>query len=187
MALSTDPTHIADRLSRLYARATESERSAGLAWYWRATDTIDTLAREFGTDRETVAGVVAILSPSCPWSRNIRGAHLVLSAHLVGDDWTTCKSASVYGANVRKAFTYLSGDRSVLRGPKVTAFAANLRGDLDFVTIDIWATRAAIRADLPGRNRKAIDRAYRIAAKRAGISPAEFQAIIWVHVRGGAD
>jgi hypothetical protein len=185
--LSHHPEAIAKRLTRLFALTTESERGAGEAWYWRATDTIDALAAEFGHDRATVAAVVAVLSPQTPWDRNIRGARLILDAHASGDDWRSCASASVYNANVRKAFRVLDGDSSALRGPKVEAFAANLRGDLDYVTLDVWAIRAAIRADLPGRHRDAIARGYRLAAARAGISPAEFQAIIWVKVRGKAD
>ena len=184
----TNAETVAKRLGRLYAKTTDSERAAGIAWYWRATDTIDALAVEYGHTRETVAAVVAILSPQCPWGRNIIGARLVLETHAIGGDWTDAKSATVYGANVRKAFRYLDGDTSALRGPKVEAFAANLRGDLDYVTVDVWATRAAVRRDTPGRDRKAIVHGYKLAARRAdAISAAEFQAIIWVHVRGSAD
>lgn len=188
--MKSSPIHaetVAKRLGRLYAQTTPSERAAGVAWYWRATDTMDALAAEFGHTRETVAAVCAILSPQCPWGRNVAGTRLVLDAHARGGDWTECKSATVYGANVRKAFRYLDGDASALRGPKVEAFAANLRGDLDYVTVDVWATRAAVRRDLPGRDRAAIVKGYRLAAKRANVSPAEFQAIVWVRVRGSAD
>lgn len=178
---------IAKRLSRLYARTTDHERAAGLAWYSRATDVMDALAAEYGLTRETVAAVTAILSPQNPWGRNVAGARLVLDAHARGDDWTAATSATVYNANVRKAFRYLDGDTSALSGPKVTAFAANLREDHGFVTVDVWATRAAVRRDIPGRDRAAIVHGYRLAARRAGVTPAQFQAIIWVRVRGSAD
>ena len=181
------PETVAKRLGRLYAQTPESERAAGVAWYWRATDTVDALAAEYGHTRETVAAVVAILSPQCPWSRNIAGARLALSLHAAGHPATDARSATVYFANVLKAWRYLDGDRSALRGPKVEAFAANLRGDLTYVTVDVWATRAAVRRDLPGRDRSAIVHGYRLAARRADMSPAEFQAVVWVHVRGGAE
>lgn len=179
--------HIAKRLQRLYALTTDAERTAGIAWYWRATDTMDALASEYGLDRATVANVTAALSPQCPWGRNVAGTRLVLDTHARGADWTAARSATVYTVNVRKAFRIMDGDHGALKGPKVEAFGANLRGDLDYVTVDMWATRAAVRRDIPGRDRAAIVKGYRMAAKRCGVSPAEFQAIIWVHVRGSAD
>lgn len=183
---SAKPQNIADRLTRLYAQTTPSTRRAGAAWYWRASDTIAAMASESGLPTDVVADVVAVLSPQCPWARNVAGARLALALHAAGADWTDAKAATVYGANVRKAWRILDGDRSALRGPKVEAFGANLRGDLSYVTVDVWATRAAIGRDLPGKDRAAIIAGYRIAARRAGVSPAEFQAIIWCHVRGSA-
>lgn len=187
MPLSTTPRAIADRLTRLYERTTPSERAAGAAWYWRASDVIADMAAESGLPTDVVADVVAVLSPQCPWTRNIAGARLALTLHGAGHPWTDAKSATVYGANVRKAWRILDGDRSALRGPKVEAFGANLRGDLSYVTVDVWATRAAIGRDLPGRDRRAIIAGYKLAARRAGVSPAEFQAIVWVAVRGSAN
>jgi hypothetical protein len=68
----------------------------------------------------------------------------------------------------------------------VEAFAANLRGDLDYVTVDMWAMRAI--GGNPERITKTVQtdvvKGYTLAAIRAGMSPAEFQAVVWVHVRG---
>lgn len=90
---------------------------------------------------------------------------------------------------------------SVLRGPKVRAFYANITGDADAVTVDVWAVRAARgdQACVPdgrGRLRYADDGTvsareyreyadvYRRAARRLGVTPRECQAAVWVAVRG---
>jgi uracil-DNA glycosylase len=96
---------------------------------------------------------------------------------------------------VAKAFRILSGDLSALKGPKVEAFAAAIRGDLSHVVIDAWAARAArsnaenvaklFRSDeMPGtRERRAMAEGYRRAAVARGIEPAAMQAAVWVAIR----
>jgi hypothetical protein len=74
----------------------------------------------------------------------------------------------------------------------VNAFARNIAGDLDAVTIDMWAFAAAC-GDLADKylaragSYETVANAYRIAAKRFGIKPAQMQAIVWVAIRGRAD
>jgi hypothetical protein len=48
-------------------------------------------------------------------------------------------------ANRAKAWRIACGEDpdAVLSGPKVRAFFANIMGDVDAVTIDVWAARAA--------------------------------------------
>jgi hypothetical protein len=80
----------------------------------------------------------------------------------------------------------------VLRGPKVSAFWLNICGNLDVVTVDTWAVRAAgITDDREAQltlNRKGgyerVAAAYQDVAREVGVLPAELQAAVWLHVRG---
>lgn len=199
-ALAMSPEAIAKRLTRLYGRTTESERAAGIAWYNRANDTMAELAAEFNVDIATAARVVAVLSPNNRWASNIAGARTAMAFHAEG--WPAESAfgrCGTYNVNISKAWRILDGDPAALSGPKVTAFAANLMGDTDFLTLDSWAVRAAMgwtrEANFrdgsgpaqPGRNRAVIERGYRLAAMRCGVPVAHFQAVIWVHVRGAAE
>jgi hypothetical protein len=87
------------------------------------------------------------------------------------------------GANVRKAYRILEGDIHAVKGPKVIAFFLNIIGDENHVTVDIWATRAAVGRSIPGKDRALIAEAYRRAAKKRNVSPRDFQATVWVTVR----
>jgi hypothetical protein len=75
----------------------------------------------------------------------------------------------------------------------VNAFARNIAGDWNEVTIDMWAFRAAcgdlaIEKYLARKGAyETVAEAYRIAAKKFGIAPAQMQAIVWVAIRGRAD
>ena len=74
-------------------------------------------------------------------------------------------------------------------GPKTKAFAANIIGDDHAVTVDVWAARiAGITEEQLARVGvyEAVAHGYRLAAKRAGITPAQMQATTWVVIRGSA-
>ena len=72
--------------------------------------------------------------------------------------------------------------------PKTRAFALNLMGNENAVTIDVWMMRAAGIPDnvkLASANRYSIlsDIITRLA-HRNNLTPAQTQAIIWCAVRG---
>jgi hypothetical protein len=81
---------------------------------------------------------------------------------------------------------------SVLNGPKVRAFYANIMGDTDAVTVDVWAARvatgltgkAAERAIGTAKRYADVADAYRHAARILGVTPREVQAATWVAARG---
>lgn len=195
-----DAESIAKRLVRAYERTTDTERAAGIAWYRRANDVVHALATDYGVDVPTVARVIAVLSPNNRWQSNLLGAETALRFHGLGyAPQSAFGRCGTYNVNVTKAWRIMDGDPSALSGPKVTAFAANLMGDTDYLTLDSWAVRIAIgwtRArnfrdgsgvQSPGRYRSAIDRGYRMAAARVGLPVAHLQAILWVHVRGDSE
>ena len=73
-------------------------------------------------------------------------------------------------------------------GPKTRAFARNISGDREAVTVDVWACRVA-GIDETKLSRvgvyEAVAQAYRDAASVKGVDPATMQATTWVTARGG--
>ena len=68
-----------------------------------------------------------------------------------------------------------------LSGPKVRAFAANLKGDMSQVTVDVWMLRLFDYDKPTEKHRKeVVDYVIRAAAE-LGCEPAECQAEMWEH------
>lgn len=154
----------------------------GLAWYGIAQDT----AREVGNgDLKLGAGLVAAISPQMPWKRNVQ-----LAKAAMRGDWRGFTEDKYW-----KCQAILSGVDPwlVLRGMKVRSFYANILGYKNYVTIDTWIAQH-FKVDYPntskpGKGRKVynrIARRIRLDASKAGMSPADYQAVLWCHVRGTA-
>jgi len=177
------------RIRRAYESATIAERAAGLEWYATANAAADDIANAYGIDRRAAAGIIAALSPRMQWAANLRAAHAVAAAAHSGAAHPPRVGMT---GNTDKAWRIANGADpvDVLRGPKVTAFFANIVGDLRSVTVDVWAARAAYgRDDAPvpaGRRYARLADAYRRTADRLGVPPRDLQAAVWVHVRGAA-
>lgn len=179
------------RLLRTFDRADANTVIAGVRWYPLAHATCEAISRQYGVPVDTVARVVAVLSPNMSWKGNITCTRKVL------DGWTAGVPASEVKAglrtNVRKAFEILNGNPDALTGPKVTNFYRNIMGETGIVTVDSWAMRAATgrphtARDVPtATERAAITLAYTRAAARRGVCPRDFQAIVWTVIRGSAD
>jgi hypothetical protein len=175
-----------EQIIATWGRATARDVEAGARWYADAGAMVDSWAVTVGLGREYVAAVFAHLSPRTTWSRNVRGATLLL---------TTGQAPGCLGANVRRARQALasSDPLATLTGPKTARFARNLLGDPDVVTVDVWAARVAFggRPDatviLYRRGMyAAVEHAYRLAAAQAGVPPATMQATTWIIARGSA-
>jgi hypothetical protein len=166
--------------------ATAADLADGLAWYDRARRECERMAAEHGCDVECVAGVVAALSPRCQWASNVRSAELVLAAAAAGEPEPVVNGTM---ANRAKAWRVACGEDpdAVLSGPKVRAFYANITGDLDAVTVDVWCARAAegrANPQAPVRRRyELLAHAYRRAAQRRGMHPRDVQAAVWTTYR----
>lgn len=177
-------------LRRLYRRATPEDVAQGSAWYPNARKIVAEWSTHYGYPVETVACVIAAISPQCPWERNL----------IIADDVLAGRAPSI-GAirlNVVKAqrlrdetgSTLLAhADERMARhfpgGPKVTCFAANLAGDSSLVTVDTHAAQAAIGdpivfPQLRWNRYALIAHAYIDVAHSVGLTPADFQAILWV-------
>ena len=173
-----------DRIVRTYGLADGETRTAGAAWY---SGTVDELAAESGKPRETVAAVLAHLSPRTMWALNVAGARAMLNG--------TELPAGLIGDNVARARVALESATPLETfGPaaaKTRRFAHNLLGDRELVTVDVWALRVALgdRADERGLKRvgvyDALEHCYRLAARRLGTDPVTVQATTWIVARNG--
>ncbi len=181
----------ARRLETLYAQASRETIAEGRAWYPRAFAE----ARELAPDApERAAAVIAALSPQTRWRENVAGARALLSCDplavatlaLPGYRSNHAKAAAI--AHAGAPFGQGPGDAFGAEAPKVRAFFAAIVGDLASVTLDVWAMRAAYprwngRPPSGAAYRRGVA-AYRLAAERCGEHARDFQAIIWLHVRG---
>jgi hypothetical protein len=172
-----------NNLSAILNNADDETWSEGTYWYAVAHSFSADLADRYGVTIETAAGVVAALSPRLPWNLNMRAA---LDLFETGD-------AGVLGGNKAKALRILAGERplDVLRGHKVRSFYTCILDPSQSaqVCIDRHAVDAALGVKGTDKSRKfletlshyqAVCDAYRAAANRLGISPAQAQAIVWV-------
>lgn len=75
----------------------------------------------------------------------------------------------------------LSGD--ILSGQKVSAFASNLLGDLNKVTVDMWMLLYYNETKATKKVYAEISKKISTQAKKYNLFPAELQAILWSAVR----
>jgi hypothetical protein len=184
-------------IAAAFERATADDLAQGLEWYGLAADIANDLARGYGHDTETVAGVIAALSPMMTWRTNIGSARALIDRHAHSLPYPDAG----YGLqrNVAKAWAILEGadPLDVLGGLKVRAFYANILGDPLAVTVDRWAVRIAYGdpahpGTVTAREYHVIADAFRDAAAQLGITARDLQAATWVyfrrvHGRAGAD
>lgn len=188
-----------ERLLRIFEDAPQSALNAA-DWYRDiAARDCERITSETGVPFRTVAAAMAILSPGPQYRVNVRDTRAMCTWAAEGSNGEP-PTVSTYGANRAKCADMLRSwavaleraePASYVSGPKVTAFFRNIIGDLSHVTLDRHAVRPISKAgkDMPTSKaeRAAMEDAYRRAAAKVGLEPAEFQAVIWVAVRGAAE
>jgi hypothetical protein len=116
------------------------------------------------------------------WSSNVALAEALCAGKPV---------TGVLSANLEKAQRILDGERplAVLGGDKVRAFYRAIMGDPEAVVLDVWMMRAAgwQKATLSKSEYASLSEALTSAAERVGLDPADFQAVVWTHVRGSGE
>jgi len=153
-------------------------------WYSRVREEIKS---QYGDDWELFANLLAATSP-----RKQVGANWRL-ADKVYDWWKDAPPISARHVAIPGVIADLGVMPSVipnviralsreeLSGPKVRAFAANLKGDMSQVTVDIWMLRLFDYDKPTEKHRKeVVDYVIRAAAE-LGCEPAEVQAEMWQH------
>ncbi|MGH2568238.1 MAG: DUF7178 family protein, partial [Bacteroidota bacterium] len=150
----------------------------GMRWYPEALATAYEIAGESGYTVEQVAGVIAAVSPNTSWQQNVSLA------------WQLCvegRDGGTFGKNVAYAHRILTGEvwEDVLKGPKVRAFAANILGDTQRVTVDRWMARAAgLNIDRVNVGQYVmVEQAVREGGAAVGVSPRDLQAMVWITIR----
>ena len=173
-------------LLRLYHKATDADMVQGIAWYPEVRRIVGEWATTYCYHDDTVAGVIAALSPQQEWSRNL----------IMADDILAGRPPSVLGLRSNIAKARLMRDSNPLEslstrmmrlfpsGPKVNSFALNLAGDNNVVTVDTHAMQAGLndvmaRYTLKWAPYKVFAECYARAAVNVNRMPCEFQAIIW--------
>lgn len=180
-----------DRIMDTWAKRTASDLESGATWYPSHDAILESMVAMGAPSKEHAAVAFAHLSTRTLYAKNLAGAlalvsggreearrHVFLTRNLdaaeralaAEDPWTT------YGP----------------KSPKTRAFALNLLGDEDAVTVDTWAARIALPEHIDGGKvlsragvYDAIAHCYRLAAKRAGVSAPTMQATTWITARGG--
>lgn len=177
-------------LIKVYRKASPEDIAAGIAWYPAAQAIIREWSGHYRLSVDTVACVVAALSPQLEWTRNL----------VIADDVLAERNPSIGGvlhSNLRKAERLRDSDWKSDRltiggrmleafpgGPKVNSFANNLAGDMSYVTVDTHAVQAALNDPLitlgiPWTPYRIFAECYACAAAKVDRQPAEFQAIVW--------
>ena len=165
-----------------YEAASPETLTSGRAWYDVARREARRLSREYGLTFRQVAGIVAALSPQKRWSVNLRLAETVCETGTCGEQTRTQVWKAEY---IREGQSPLS----VLKGPKERSFYRAIVGDLTVPVVDTWMSYAAGQPTVVGSGRRYRETAEAIvrSAQVAGEHVVDFQAIVWVHVRGGAE
>ena len=165
-----------------YRDADEDTVQLGSDWYGEARAIARNMASNTGRTLSTCAGVLAAVSPRLRWGSNIKVAGALVRGEPV---------QGVFAANLRKAQRILNGERplDVLGGDKVRAFYRAIMGDPNAVVLDVWMMRAAgwTKATLTTKEYESLAEALVADAPREGIDPADFQAVVWTHVRGSGE
>jgi len=183
---------LAENVLAVYNRADEAARAEGLNWYQRAHTWCAQTAERHGLPVETVAAVLAVLSPATSWARNVADCANMVKC---GGQFNRVQVAT-YGQNKAKAERILSGASvaATVTGPKVKTFFTLVSNpaDVDTVCIDRHSMAVAYGRTLSEAERgqlraprryRAIQEAHKRAAAALGLRPSEVQAVTWVQWR----
>jgi hypothetical protein len=178
-------------------------------WYQECGDSI---RAEFGADSELFIDLLAATSPrkqvSANWRLAMRIYHVWNSLDVHKGWFLRCYQCHRKGKKYPEDSDFIglhnnlftgvmkthrpnvlrALKREPLSGNKVRAFAANLKGNLEEVTIDVWVCRnygwSVSMTDKQYRERS---NKIRQEARLVGLRPAEWQAVIWyeaIHAAG---
>lgn len=150
-------------------------------WYRDTQQYIETM---FGDGADLFTALLAATSPQVRVKMSWDMAVQIYNEFNAGMIPSKIGLMGCHRPNVLRA---LAGEP--LSGMKVRAFYANLRGDLNQVTIDTWMLklfkwfeRGTKRVPTVNQYRK-LERTFQKIARNNGYEPAEFQAILWTWYR----
>ena len=197
--MNTTTTTIGTRnILAVYDLATTGERREGMEWYNRANRVAADIASEHGISLETAAGVIAALSPTNRWERNIVDAENVIRAFSIGGaEEAENVKVCTYGKMRTKAIQILEATSivdhaSILNGRKITAFYECIIGRQDAVCIDghaysIWFGDRLTMKQVPNIGKKLyaeivsdyVEAARILSEDGTSVTAFEVQAVTW--------
>lgn len=142
-------------------------------WY---TDSRQVIEQLYGDDADMFCDILAATSPRKRVKDNWDIAQHIYERYK-HDGYIDCQEiVSSCIPNVLRALY-----REPLHGYKVPAFAANLKGDMDRVTIDRWTLRyfGLQQKKIRRKEYYRLEKAIQLLAKHRGMLPAKYQAMIW--------
>ena len=178
-----------------YASAYPHEVSDGALWYSRAHKFCNKVAALTGKRPETVAAIVARISPRIRWQLN------KVAALEIASEKPSSACDDIFSDNVNRALEISALDSQeaialqvlpiLPKYPraKISRFYRNILAPSDSyaVTVDTWAAKIWIGEDIQAPTIRIdtkvsarIRADYRSAAALVGISPQALQAITWV-------
>jgi hypothetical protein len=174
----------------IYHLATQEEKDKGLVWYDEAHTFAEGLAAKYDLKVDQVTGIIAALSPRCPWSSNCKQAKEFIRTKGKTE-------VTTYSNNKKKARAILKGSDplEVLhptrpdRVTKTLSFYKNILDpeSSDDVTIDTLMIRAYFndpsypekKAFNNGSVLRQIASDLKALAQEYGLKAHQMQAIIW--------
>jgi hypothetical protein len=154
-------------------------------WYTDSTRLIQELYGDYWT---LFVDLLAATSPRSPVKKNWRIADAILTAYKNRETrpekfFDVLTSRQVLPAHLNNIIRALQ--RRPIKGDKVKRFAANLKGNLSDVTIDVWICKAygIDQKSLTPKLYRRLERKIQADAAERGILPANWQAILWYAVR----
>lgn len=172
-----------------WREADRETRRAGRHWYDSAEAEARAIAAELpsGLGKVAAAGILAALSPRAQWSVNVRWAWVVAIRRSYHAFTLTPPAVGLpLGRKAAWGIAWGEPPSAHLRGPKVRAFWRAIAGDRDAAVIDIWMLRA-MGIETPTVSPAQYERcaeALREAARRVRVPTRDFQATIWMQIRG---
>ena len=142
-------------------------------WYTKCRVEIE---KRYGTDAVLFSNILAATSPRKQVTANWRLAERIYKSHKAGA-LNLSGTLPAHRPNVMRA---IAGEE--LSGRKVRAFAANLCGDLDVCTIDVWIMRYFGFEKLTDAIYSFIEKLIKQMAAVYHMRPAEMQACLWYDV-----
>ena len=183
------PAHrrrVIDNLTDIGNSLTTYEVIAGMGWYRGAENLARRLAYRYGCTKHQAAGVIAAMSPNQTWANNIRMAEEALAGNPRGFASAVARVKRILaGGSIIGTFPEPTG-----KSHKIREFYRAISGNPNAVVIDRWALRAAWgnHADIKNLERVGVYHmvadCYREVAEMFDMTPRDFQAAVWIHVRG---
>ena len=182
-----------------FTLATSQEVQLGVDWYRSALNISGRIASKYHLKVETVAGVIAALSPNNRWERNIIDAEAMIKCWSAGgtDEDILAVKVCTYTKMQEKALNILKGCDIVttLNGPKIIEFFNCITNPLlNDVCIDghaysVWFGQRLTMKQVPNIGKKLrqqiktdyVDACTFINEElNESFTPADIQAITWV-------